>query len=78
MSNTYSIPVICMTEGCANRGEAVNVISGIEEEYLEAFYESFGDAEPEDYCPICGELGVAEDPELEEETANGLAAPSST
>lgn len=62
MSALVSVPIVCMTEGCPLRGETINVVSEIEPQYLDAFYEDYDDSSPEDHCPLCGELGVACDP----------------
>lgn len=67
MSELYAVPIVCLTGGCAGRGRLVNVVSGLLEEDLDSFYEGYDESCPEDYCPICGELGVADDP-VDEET----------
>lgn len=38
------------------------MISGIPIRDLDLFYEGYNGSAKEDYCSICGELGVAEDP----------------
>ncbi|MEW5742570.1 MAG: hypothetical protein AB1938_26870 [Myxococcota bacterium] len=65
------IRVVCRTPGCAKRGQAVNtvLVSGDEDESaverVEQFFEAFGHGgeDTADFCPACGELGVAEEPE---------------
>lgn len=58
-----TIPVRCLTPGCSRIGQIINRISGIDEDELDYFYENWADgADPEDFCPDCKQLGVAEDP----------------
>ena len=60
------LPVVCETIGCANEGREINRISGISVEHLEAFIEDWSrvnGAEPEDFCPLCGQRGILFDPE---------------
>jgi hypothetical protein len=61
----YAVPVICLTDGCPQRGNLIHVISGIAEDNLDLFFEGFADDCPEDYCPECRQLGVACDPVAE-------------
>ncbi|KAA0268127.1 hypothetical protein FBQ99_00155 [Chloroflexi bacterium CFX2] len=56
------IPVICENLQCPNFGNVVNMISGIPLSNMDLVYESFDGSEEEDFCPVCKELGVAEDP----------------
>lgn len=56
------IPIICENPHCANLDNLVNVVSGITTDDMDLFYESYDGTDAEDYCPVCGELGVAEDP----------------
>lgn len=65
MPQTVSIPLVCETLGCANRGEIVNTISEYPAEFIEAFYEDYDGSEPEDVCPMCGEPAIAQDPVME-------------
>lgn len=60
------IPIICETPHCPNNGECINRISGIEPQFIQAFFEDWR-GEPEDYCPLCGELGIAYDPKDKED-----------
>ncbi len=56
------IPIICENDRCENCGQLVNLVSEVSLEDLDLFYENYGrPANEEDYCRICGELGVAED-----------------
>jgi hypothetical protein len=57
------VPIFCETEGCPNSGKVVNWVTNIPVEDLDLFYEGYDGSEEADYCNICGELGVAEDPE---------------
>ena len=62
----YIISIVCETEGCAGQGRAINIIQGIKPEYLKAIIEDWSGtngAEPEDFCPACGQRGVLQDPE---------------
>ncbi|MBI3537601.1 MAG: hypothetical protein HY070_08605 [Chloroflexi bacterium] len=63
-SREIEIPIICETNQCENYGKIVNVVRGIRFKDLDLFYENFDDSVEQDKCPICGELGVAEDPIL--------------
>ena len=64
-----TVPIICRTTDCPNHGKCINQVSGIAENELDLFYANFVDPEPEDYCPLCGNVGVAEDAEEEENQA---------
>ena len=66
------IPNVCETTGCANEGRAVNIVSGIPDSEIDLFYESFDGPDEADYCPLCGALGVAEDPVNEDELSPPL------
>lgn len=57
------IPITCGNSRCRNFNHLVNVVSGVPLEKLDLFYESYDGSESADYCPACGELGVAEDPD---------------
>ncbi|MBI3913254.1 MAG: hypothetical protein HY327_03500 [Chloroflexi bacterium] len=63
-SREIEIPVVCETDGCKNYGKLVNVVRGVPFADLDLFYENYDDSVEEDHCPICGGLGVAEDPLL--------------
>lgn len=58
------IPIVCENAQCLNFGKTLNVISEIAVDDLDLFYEDYDGSVEYDYCPICGELGVAEDPIL--------------
>ena len=58
------IPIVCENERCENYGNLVNLVRGIKANEADLFYDNFNGSVEEDYCPICGELGVAEDPIL--------------
>ena len=58
------IPIVCETPGCPGNGDCFNRMSGIAPEAIETFIEDRR-GEPEDFCPLCGNLGVACDPEPE-------------
>lgn len=58
------IPIICKNDGCENYGDLVNLVRGIKAIETDLFYENYDGSVEEDYCLICGELGVAEDPIL--------------
>lgn len=61
------IPIICCEPDCTGAGEAVNEVAGINPQDLDDLYEAFDEPDPEDYCPFCGKLGIAEDPLFEHE-----------
>lgn len=56
------IPIICENNQCPNLGKAINIVSEIAIEDIDLFYENYDGSANEDYCSICGELGIAEDP----------------
>jgi len=58
------IPIVCENYHCENYGNLVNLVSGVNIEDLDFFYENYSDSVEHDFCPICEELGVAEDPIL--------------
>ena len=60
---TYALEVRCDTKGCVNRGKVINTITGIESvAEREAMLEGWKDAsEDADVCPLCGEIGHAEE-----------------
>ena len=60
---TYALDVRCDTRGCANRGRVINTITGIESvAEREVMLEGWMDAHEEaDVCPLCGEIGHAEE-----------------
>ena len=62
-----TIPILCETEDCPKAGEVINEISGIEEKYLDLFYEDFDGTEEYDRCPACGNPGIADDAKPEEQ-----------
>lgn len=55
------VPITCGNSSCRNFNRLVNVISGISVEDMDLFYQSYDGSDPHDYCPVCGELGIAED-----------------
>ena len=55
------IPIVCWTDGCKNFGKEINTVTDIKEEDLDLFFEGYDGSSDSDYCPICGEMGVAED-----------------
>lgn len=55
------IPIICENEKCENFGNLVNLVREIDLTDLDLFYENYGSSPDDDYCQVCGELGVAED-----------------
>lgn len=58
------IPIICENNQCRNFGGVINIASEINLRDMDLFYENYDGVVEEDYCPICGELGVVEDPIL--------------
>jgi hypothetical protein len=56
------IPIVCEIAVCPNSWRVVNVVSEIDEDNIDLFFEGYDDSEPEDHCTVCGALGVAEDP----------------
>jgi len=61
------VPIICHEPDCTNNGEVVNEVSGLNPQQLDDFYEGYDESCPEDHCPVCGKLGIAEDPLFERE-----------
>ena len=59
----FVIPITCGNPQCRNFNELVNMVSGVTMENMDLFYESYDGSDTEDYCLVCGELGVAEDPD---------------
>lgn len=59
------VPIVCYTDACSQRGSLVNMVSNISPPDLDGFYEGFMNPDPADFCPACGQLGIAEDPEIE-------------
>ncbi|GAB4444721.1 MAG: hypothetical protein OHK0041_01270 [Anaerolineales bacterium] len=56
------IPIVCENDKCKNCGNIVNLVRGIRLEDIDLFYENCNSlADNDDYCQVCGELGVAED-----------------
>lgn len=63
-SAELKIPIVCENSECANYGDFINVVGEITIDDINLFYENYDGSVEYDYCPICGELGVAEDPIL--------------
>lgn len=63
-SAEIKIPIVCENEKCENYGNFVNLVSEMEASGVDLFYENYDGSVEEDYCPICGVLGIAEDPIL--------------
>ena len=61
-SQKLVVPIICENALCQNSGKLVNRVYGINTSEIDLFYENYDGSIEEDYCPICGELGIAEDP----------------
>ena len=59
------IPIVCRTAGCAGAGREVNRVSGIPPPDLDLFFEGYDGSDPADQCPMCRQVGIAEDPLLE-------------
>ncbi|MEW6241694.1 MAG: hypothetical protein AB1564_12880 [Chloroflexota bacterium] len=55
------IPIICENNQCQNFGKTINVVYEVKLKELDLFYENYDGSVEEDYCFVCGELGVAED-----------------
>jgi hypothetical protein len=58
------IPIICENDQCQNFGNFINIVYDIAINRINLFYENYDGSVEDDYCPICGELGIAEDPIL--------------
>jgi hypothetical protein len=59
----FEVGMVCYTEGCPNeRGNAFSIVRFQKENQLDMFMEAFGHGSEtqNDYCPLCGALGVAE------------------
>lgn len=63
-STDLKIPIVCENNECENYGILINVVGEINIGDIDLFYENYDGSIEYDYCPICGELGVAEDPFL--------------
>jgi len=63
-SKEIEIPIVCETDQCENNGKLINTVRGIPFEDLDLFYENYDDLVEQDHCPVCGELGVVQDPIL--------------
>lgn len=61
-SINLQIPIVCENNKCNNYGKIINIVSEINVDDIDLFYENYDGSVEDDYCPICGELGVAEDP----------------
>ncbi|MBI5652024.1 MAG: hypothetical protein HZC40_16530 [Chloroflexi bacterium] len=61
-NSALEIPIVCENDQCENHGNIVNLVRGITREEIDHFYESYDESVSQDHCPICGELGVAEEP----------------
>ncbi|MCZ2128186.1 MAG: hypothetical protein LC099_10495 [Anaerolineales bacterium] len=59
-----NIPIVCENDECKNCGSLINIISEINIQDVDLFYENYDGSNEHDYCPICGQLGIAEDPVL--------------
>lgn len=59
-----NIPIVCENSECKNYGNLINLISKLNIKDLDLFYENYDGSVEYDYCPICGQLGTAEDPIL--------------
>jgi hypothetical protein len=64
-SQSVSIPIVCETPGCPNNGSLINRISEYPADLVDAFFEDYDGSVLEDRCPLCGEAGIAQDPEPE-------------
>ena len=60
------IAIVCMTPRCMYKGSAINIISGISPDLVDAFYEDYNGSDSEDVCLSCGQPGIAIDPQPEE------------
>lgn len=60
----WTIPVICETAGCSNQGMEFNAVRGITNaDELDLVIENWSEMHEEaDICPVCGKLGVAQEP----------------
>jgi len=63
MTEFVSIPIVCETDNCANNGTVINRITEYPADMVDAFFEDYDGSAPEDRCPVCGEAGIALDPE---------------
>ncbi len=62
VQSKIEIPIFCENDKCQNYGKLINLVRGIRLEDIDLFYENYGNsANDNDYCKICGELGVIED-----------------
>ena len=60
--------ILCETAGCPKEHDIINTVTfPMEEE--DTFYEAFGHGgeEEADFCPECKQLGVLQDPDLDDE-----------
>ena len=58
---TVSVPITCGNGKCSNFGNLINCVTELVEEDIDLFYEGYDGSDSADYCPLCNELGVAED-----------------
>ena len=57
-----AVPVICENPHCRNFHELVNLVTGLCIDDADSCYETgFDGSDKEDYCTVCGELGIAQD-----------------
>ena len=59
------IPIVCYTPDCSNRGKAINEVCGVLPDDLDDFFMGYDEDCPEDWCPLCNMLGIAQDPLVE-------------
>ena len=57
-----AVPIICENQQCPNLWKTINTVSELKIEDIDLFYENYDGSVSEDYCFICGELGIAEEP----------------
>jgi len=57
----WVVEIQCFSEGCKGNGKIFNTISGFKSGYeVDGFMAGWDGEDEADYCPICGELGIAE------------------
>lgn len=60
----YILETVCETQGCENKDKVINFFY-CEPPWVDVIIEDWR-GEEEDYCPLCKQLGILQDPYLED------------
>lgn len=63
--NDYKVDVVCENSSCKNYGEIINYFTCSPFD-IELILEDTKQNEEEDFCKICGEPGILQEPYLED------------